>query len=141
MPYSRDSQAYNSSVSDTDMTFSPSDLTAYLECQHLARLEVEVKRGERTRPVVENLHAKLIGAKGAEHEAAYLAQLTAEGRDVVRIELGDEWDWERAARETEEALRAGREVIYQATFVDDPWRGLAAFVVRQSDGTYEAVDT
>jgi predicted RecB family nuclease len=122
------------------LTFSPSDLTAYLECHHLARLELEVKRGERARPVVENLQAELIRHKGEEHEAAYLQRVLDEGRDVVRIELG-EFEWERAASETEDALRAGREIVYQATFVDGAWHGIADFVVRQSDGSYEAVDT
>ena len=32
-------------------------------------------------------------------------------------------------------------MVYQACFVDDAWRGLADFVVRQPDGSYEAVDT
>jgi predicted RecB family nuclease len=122
------------------LTFSPSDLTAYLECHHLARLELEVKRRERARPVVENLHAELTRHKGEEHEAAYLQRVLDEGRDVVRIELG-EFEWERAASETEDALRAGREILYQATFVDGAWRGIADFVVRQPDGFYEAVDT
>jgi len=143
-------------IASRQLTFSPSDLTAYLECHHLARLGLEVKRGERSKPVVENLQAELIRRKGQEHEAAYLEQLLAEGRDVVAISLEakegtvpergqslfrGQWDWERAARETEEALRAGREVIYQATFVDGNWRGIADFVVRQLDGSYEAVDT
>src|SRR5438552_4032211 len=62
-----------------ELTFSPSDLTAYLECHHLARLELEVKRGERVRPVVENLQAELIRRKGEEHEGAYVARLRADG--------------------------------------------------------------
>ncbi len=112
------------------MTFAPTDLTGYLECLHLARLELQVKRGERTRPVVENLQAELIRRKGMEHEEAYLAQLLAEGRDVVR-----------EPDDAEAALRAGADVIYQARFVDGAWRGIADFVVRQADGSYEAVDT
>ncbi len=38
-------------------------------------------------------------------------------------------------------MRDGRRVIYQATFVDGAWRGLADFLERQPDGGYEAVDT
>ncbi len=38
-------------------------------------------------------------------------------------------------------MRGGAPVVYQATFVDDGWRGLADFVERQPDGGYEAVDT
>ena len=122
------------------LTFSPSDLTAYLECEHLARLDLEVARGELVKPLVEDPQAELIRRKGEQHEQAYLEQLIAEGRDVVSIDIAD-WDWERAARETADAMRAGREVIYQAAFVDGEWRGLADFVVRQLDGSYEAFDT
>src|SRR5437588_5534091 len=122
------------------LIFSPSDLTAYLECEHLARLELEVARGELVKPLVEDPQAELIRRKGEQHEQAYLEQLIAEGRDVVSIDIAD-WDWERTARETADAMRAGREVIYQAAFVDGEWRGLADFVVRQLDGSYEAFDT
>src|SRR5712691_6506973 len=122
------------------LTFSPSDLTAYLECEHLARLELEVARGERVKPRVEDPQAELIRRKGEQHEQVYLEQLIADGRDVVTVDIAD-WDWERAIRETADAMRARREVIYQPAFVDGEWRGLADFVVLQPDGSYEAVDT
>ena len=128
-----------------DLSFAPSDLTAYLECEHLTHLQLEVARGELVKPRAEDPQAELIRRKGEQHERAYLEQLLADGRDVAQIEIagrnGGDWDWERAARETEEAMRAGRDVIYQAAFVDGEWRGLADFVVLQPDGSYEAIDT
>ncbi len=126
------------------LSFSPSDVTAYLECEHLTQLELKVARGEIVKPHVEDAQAQLIRRKGEEHERAYLAQLVADGRDVVTIELAGpngEWDWERAARETAQAMRAGREVVYQAPFLDGEWRGLADFVIRGPDGSYQAYDT
>jgi len=126
------------------LTFSPSDVTAYLECEHLTQLELKVARGELAKPRVEDPQAELIRRKGDEHEHAYLEQLLADGRDVVTIELAGpdgEWDWERAARETQDAIQAGREVVYQAAFLDGEWRGLADFVIRGPDGSYEAYDT
>jgi predicted RecB family nuclease len=125
-------------------TLSPSDVTAYLECEHLTQLALKVARGEIATPHVEGAQAELIRRKGDEHEHAYLEHLLAEKREVVTIELageGGEWDWERAARETEEAMRAGREVVYQAAFLAGEWRGLADFVIRGPDGSYEAYDT
>ncbi len=127
-----------------DLSFSPSDVTAYLECEHLAQLELKVARGEIVKPRVEDAQAELIRRKGDEHERAYLAQLLADGRDVVTIEIAGsdgEWDWERAARETKEAMRGGSEVVYQAAFLDGEWRGLADFVIRGPDGSFEAYDT
>ncbi len=126
------------------LSFSPSDVTAYLACEHLTQLELKVARGDIVKPHVADAQAELIRRKGEEHERAYLAQLLADGRDVVTIEVaGDdgEWDLERAARETEEAMQAGREVVYQAAFLDGEWRGLADFVIRGADGSYEAYDT
>jgi predicted RecB family nuclease len=129
---------------DGTILLSPSDVTAYLACEHLTQLELKVARGEIVKPDAEDTQAELIRRKGEEHERGYLAQLLADGRDLVTIEIADpdgEWDWERASRETEEAMRAGREVVYQAAFVDGEWRGLADFVIRGADGSYEAYDT
>jgi predicted RecB family nuclease len=120
--------------------FSPSDLNAFLECEHLTQLELAVARGQIERPEAENLQADLVKRKGNEHEAAYLAELVAAGRDVVTIPFED-FDFEAGARATEEAIRAGADVIYQACFVDGDWRGFADFVERQADGRYEVVDT
>jgi uncharacterized protein len=119
---------------------SPSDLNAYLECEHLTQLELAVARGELERPADENPQAELVRRKGEDHEAAYLAQLILDGRDVVAIEDG-RGDFAAAARATEEAMRAGADVIYQACFVEGSWRGFADFVERQPDGGYEVVDT
>src|SRR5437870_1179590 len=124
---------------DNRILFSPSDLNAFLECEHLTQLELAVARRELERPADENPQADLVKRKGAEHEAAYLAALLAAGREVVTIP--NDWDLETAASATAEAMRSGADVIYQACFVDGDWRGFADFVERQPDGTYEVVDT
>jgi predicted RecB family nuclease len=58
--------------------------------------------------------------------------VTAHGREIV--EPGD-------AAATEEALRRGADVVYQAVLSDGRWLGKADFVERQQDGSYEVVDT
>jgi predicted RecB family nuclease len=121
--------------------FSPSDLSGFLACPHLTSLELAVARGQLEKPFRLNPQADLIRAKGDEHEARYLEELRDEGRDIVEVDLASDFDWQRAARQTEDAMRAGREVIYQAVFVDGAWRGLADFVMRQPDSTYQSVDT
>ena len=126
---------------DRVFVFSPSDLTDYLACAHLTQLEREVALGLLERPAAASPHSLLVKQKGATHERDYLSTL----RDVTRIELGD--DWERAARETEEAMRAGASTVYQAVFVDGNWRGIADFLERvdtPSDlgpWSYEVADT
>ncbi len=125
---------------------SPSDLNDYVECSHLTTLALEVARGERARPHVADEEAELLTRKGAAHERAYLERLRAEGRAVVEIGLGEPWDFDAAAQRTAEAMRAGSEVISQATFVDGRWRGRADFLLRVERSTrlgpwgYEPLD-
>jgi predicted RecB family nuclease len=120
------------------VSFSPSALNNFVACPHLAQLELRVERGELEKPFRPNPHADLIRRKGDEHEARYLASL---GEGVVTI--GEPWKigWAEAAAATEQAIRAKAPHVYQATFVDGDWRGLADFLELQPDGTYEVVDT
>ncbi|MGI9110784.1 MAG: PD-(D/E)XK nuclease family protein, partial [Gaiellaceae bacterium] len=120
---------------------SPSDITAFLACEHLTTLSLAQARGEIERPDVENERAELIVRKGLEHERAYLESLRAEGRAVLEIS-DPRGDYEGAARATAAAIRAGEaDVIYQGVLASEGWRGVADFLLRQPDGTYEALDT
>src|SRR2546429_1559950 len=125
---------------------SPSDLNDHIECPHLTTLALEVARGQRARPFVADEHAELLRRKGELHERAYLDRLRADGRQIVEIALGEPWDFEAAARQTAEAMRAGAEIISQATFVDGRWRGRADFLLKIERVTrlgawgYEALD-
>jgi predicted RecB family nuclease len=129
------------------LVLSPTDLNDYVECAHLTTLSREVALGTRRRPHVPEDHADLLRRKGDEHEAAYLAALRAAGRQVVNVVGADRWDFDSSARATEEAMRAGAEIIYQATFVVSDWRGRADFLERVDRPTalgawgYEALDT
>ena len=131
---------------DGRLVLSPSDLNDYVECPHLTTLALEVARGTRKRPFVLNEHGDLLRRKGEEHEAAYLAELRRQGRQVTDVIGADRWDFEGSARATIEAMRAGAEVIYQATFVRGDWRGRADFLERVEQPTalggwgYEALD-
>src|SRR6186997_1564020 len=100
------------------LSFSPSDLNGYLACPHLTSLQVAVTRGELKKPFRVNAQADLIRSKGDEHEARYLQNLRDEGRDVVEIDLVADFDWNRAAQDTADAMREERQVIYQAVFVE-----------------------
>src|ERR687896_2681676 len=95
---------------DRTFAFSPSDLNDFLECEHLTALELARARGELARPDGDSPQAELVRRKGEEHERAHLAALEADGKRIVRVERGV--DWEVAARATEEAMRAGADVVY-----------------------------
>lgn len=117
---------------DGQLLFSPSDLVGFLACAHLTTLQLSVARGELPKSFRANPHADLIRRKGAEHERRYLDELEARGADIAQP---------ADAAETEAALRAGREILYQGAFREGVWNGFADFVERQDDGTYEVVDT
>ena len=81
----------------SQLLFSPSDLNDYVECEHLTALALETARGARRRPHVPNQYADLLRRKGEEHEAAYLAQLRIEGRQIVNVAPQDSWGVGRAS--------------------------------------------
>src|SRR6185295_16255749 len=108
---------------------SPSDVTAYLACEHLTALSLQVARDELPAPPPPGDQAELVFRKGLEHERAHLQQLRERGLTVAEIELED-GDWERAREETLAALGTGVDVVYQAALVGDGWRGVADFLMR-----------
>ena len=132
-------------VLDGRVWLSPSDVTAYLACEHLTALSLQVARGELPEPPPAGDQAELVFRKGLEHEHAYLAKLRRDGLTVVEIELED--DWAQARQATLDAMRAGVDVVYQAPLVGDGWRGVADFLVRVERPSalgawsYEALDT
>jgi len=133
------------------LVLSPSDLTAHLACEHLTELNRAVVRGELARPFREDPHAQLIAEHGDRHEQAYLAFLEAQGEGVVRIGQPRDRSLEalqERARDTEEAMRAGARIVFQAALFDGRRRGHADFLERVDgiptelgDWGYEVVDT
>src|SRR5215210_4627316 len=123
------------------LRLSPSDITAFLACEHLTTLSLAHARGELDRPEVENEQAELVFRKGLEHERAYLEHLRAEGKTVLEID-DPRGDYDSAARATAHAMLAGEaDVIYQGVLAHENWRGVADFLLRRPDGVYEALDT
>ena len=111
------------------LIFSPSDLNHFLDCAHLLQLERAGADAAAARP--RDAYADLLASKGAEHEAAQLAAFEAAGRRVVTIASPDrERDWPGDAARTVAAMRDGADVIYQAVFTHDGWRGISDFLVK-----------
>jgi len=132
--------------SDGSVRLSPSDLSAHLACPHLTTLTLEVLRGEREQPHVDDTHRDLIFRKGREHELAYLERLERDGRSIVRIPTYDDegFDAEVALQLTEAALRERvADVVYQPYLrsEDGRWHGFADFLEKTPQGAYEPVDT
>ncbi len=124
---------------DGRILLSPSDLTGYLACTHLTTLSLQAARGDIDRPGTANGQAELVFRKGLEHERAYLERLRAEGMSVAVVP--EEGSLDERAEATRAALAGQADVVYQGVLVADGWRGVADFLMRQPDGSYEALDT
>ncbi len=132
-------------VIDARVWLSPSDVTAYLACEHLTALSLQVAQGELAEPPAPGDEAQLVFRKGLEHEHAYLQHLRDDGLSVAVVE--QDGDWPRAREETLAAMRSGVNVVYQAALTGEGWRGVADFLIRVEtpsalgDWSYEALDT
>ena len=132
--------------------FSATDLVGFLACEHLTALELAGAAGLVTRPNRLDPELDLIQQRGLDHEHRYLADLEAAGRRATRIEQDEAIEdraerLRQAAARTEEAIRRGDDVIYQATFFDGRWLGFADFLLRVEvpsglgSWSYEVADT
>jgi uncharacterized protein len=121
---------------DGGLVVSASDLTGFLECEHLTRLSLEVAAGARARPPAVDPMTQLVAQHGIDHEARHVQRLRDRGLSVVEIAAApgkDAAGLRRAQAETLAAMRAGADVVYQATFFDGVWRGHADFLLKRTD--------
>ena len=137
---------------DGQPVFAATDLVGFLACEHLVGLELAALAGLVAKPVRADPEIDLIAKRGEEHERRYLAELEATGRQVTRIAEDNGFTDRRArlaaaAEATRGAIERGDDVIYQATFFDGRWLGLADFLLRVERPSrlgawsYEVVDT
>lgn len=118
--------------------YAATDLVGFLACGHLSQLERAALAQLVERPHRNDPELDVIRRRGYEHEARFRADLEAGGRTVVTIALDgsieDRGEQLRAAADaTVDAMAAGADVIYQATFFDGTWRGHADFLLRVTD--------
>ena len=117
---------------DGRLIVSPTDLTGFLECEHLTQLELSAARGELKRPQREDPELEILARRGLEHEARHLDGLRTDGRRVVEFAFPDGTlgGLQDAHARTVAAMRDAADVIYQATFFDGRWRCHADFLLR-----------
>lgn len=126
------------------VVFSATDLTHFADCQHLAWLD-RLHLDSPMEKAKDDDQAKLIQAKGFEHEAAFLGKLEEAHGSVTKISA--EASLENRVASTKAAIAAGAEVIFQATLMRGNLIGHADFLIRVGakglDGfyQYEVVDT
>jgi predicted RecB family nuclease len=133
---------------DGRVVLSPTDLTKHVACPHITTLDLAALDAspEELGATAPDDALNLIFAKGLEHEHDYLEALRARGLSVTEIDT-DGREKEAAEAATLAAMRAGADVIYQATLYDGQWIGYADFLLkrdRPSDlgaHSYDIADT
>src|SRR6266550_1449102 len=133
---------------DGRLIVSPSDLTGFLECEHLTQQELAAARGELERPERKDPELEVLTRRGLEHEARQLASLRSSHQRVVEFPFPDGTiaGLTQAHNQTVAAMREGVDVIYQGTFFDGRWRCHPDFLLRVDrpsnlgDYSYEVAD-
>jgi len=110
------------------LVLSPTDLTKHLACAHLTNLDLLAAHGELKPPEQVDEALELVFRLGLDHEKAYLQRLKDSGASVV--EIPDDRQVSARVSLTDEALRSGADVVYQATFLHAGRRGHADFLLR-----------
>ena len=118
-------QLYESRVT----LYSPSDLVTFLGCPHATSQDYR-SLFDHSAGVDDDATLKLLQKKGYEHEANYLEILRKDGLSVIEIPK-DRTLAERATM-TRDAMRSGAQIIYQAVFFQEPWRGDSDFLIKCS---------
>jgi len=142
---------------EPDLVFSATDLVAASECEYRTLRILDEKLGRSPKAEFpDDEMQRRAGALGDQHEAKVLAGLigrygtwdAGRGAGVYSIERGQSTRSDLMAKqaETELALRAGADVVFQATFFDGEFLGYADFIVNEGAGTacpgrYEVWDT
>jgi predicted RecB family nuclease len=127
---------------------SPSDLTGFLECEHLTQQELAAARGELERPERKDPELEVLAKRGLEHEARHLVELRTSRQRVVEFPFpeGGIAGLTEAHEKTVAAMRDGVDVIYQGTFFDGRWRCHPDFLLKVDkpsklgDFSYEVAD-
>src|SRR5205809_526451 len=111
---------------------SPSDLTGFLECEHLTQQELAAARGEIERPERKDPELEVLTRRGLEHEARHLANLRTGHRRVTEFPFpeGTIAGLNQAHAQTVAAMGEGVDVIYQGTFFDGRWRCHPDYLLR-----------
>lgn len=123
--------------------YSPSDLIRFMDSEFASWMErLYLDNPNQVTPDADDELKQLLQSKGNLHEKNFLATLQNQGKDVCEItNVEDPYD------SSIEAMRSGREVIYQAALRLDDFAGYADFLILEEgksllgDYHYQVWDT
>ncbi len=134
------------------VVYSASDLSAAAACEWAFMRRLDAKLGRiPAEPEAEDPMLARTAQLGDAHELRMLERLRAT-RQVVEIERPAFGEIASAVKLSEDALRSGAEVVFQAAFFDGRFLGYADFIIRaeadaegestvNAGGAYEVYDT
>ena len=115
-------------LAGSSLLLSPSDLTAYLDCEHLTQLDLSVAFGELNAPALEDPELDIVRRRGGEHESAILAAVLFNALIIIALIplalRGVKYRPQSAGR-----LLARNLVVYGAGGVIVPFAGIKAIDV------------
>src|SRR2546430_188365 len=114
---------------DGSLIVSPSDLTGFLECEHLTQQELAAARGEIERPERKDPELEVLTRRGLEHEARHLASLRTGHRRVVEFPFPDGTEEEPRLKDYAAYYRSVKRQFEQVVFPSPSGEG-------QGGGTY-----
>ncbi|MCY4426097.1 MAG: hypothetical protein OXC05_03585 [Halieaceae bacterium] len=111
------------------LLLAPTDLSNFLSCRHLSALDVKVAAGEAVRPVRYGPFIEELQMRGTAHEMAYLQHLRNLGLNIDLDASSDSGQWgdASAVERTLAAMKAGKDIIYQAALSDNKLLSLRLF--------------
>jgi uncharacterized protein len=118
---------------DGAIVFSATDLTNFLECEHLTAQELEAARAGTRPPRRDDPQVEVLRRRGAEHERMHLHRIIDSGANLVEIPRAEHAsvdEYGRLEASTLAAMRQGADYIYQGCFFDGRWFGQADFLRR-----------
>lgn len=131
-------------IKDT-IYYSASDIVNFLECEHLTALDL-INLETPLPQAEDDDEAILYQQKGIAHEGAYVDHIRKSVSFLVDVS-GYKGDLDAAVSATQEAMRDGADIIYQAALREGRFIGHADFLRRVStpsylgDFSYEVIDT
>ena len=114
-------------IVDGHPRFAASDLSNFLACRHLIRLDNLAALGRLKPDKPFDIGFEMLVERGEAHEARVLGRFRADGLDVVEIPRSSDAE---AAAATRDAMRCGAHVIYQGVLQIIPGGGAPALLGR-----------
>jgi predicted RecB family nuclease len=125
-----------------NLVFSPSDLITFMESEYASWMDrFYMEFPDAVQPDQDSAEDRILQARGEEHERTFLQELTGAGRDVCDLK------GKTNSNTVFDAMKAGRETIYQAPLASGCFAGFADFLMRVEGQSalgnyhYEAWDT